>query len=88
MEPREICDQGNGGEMAKLIKKFALTATNATHPTKGLDKDRMSTWTSGDGKVRKQLEYIHVSNDVRTWLNHSKTKGAANPNHENQHKIT
>jgi len=47
----------------------------------------MVTWVSGDGKTQKQLDYIIISDNVKTWLNYSKTKGTSNPNSENQHNI-
>ena len=70
-----------------MINKFDLVATNKIHPPKRGEKERLYTWTSGDGKVQKQLDYILTSNNIRTWCNYSKTKGTANPNSENQHKL-
>ena len=77
-------------EMEKLVKimgKFSLTATNALRPPKNDDKHNLITWTSGDGGVGKQLDYILVNNKIKNWINCSKAKGTANPNSTKQHKI-
>ena len=39
------------------------------------------------GNRKKQLDYIMISDNVKTWINYSKTKGTANPTSENHHKI-
>ena len=70
-----------------MIRDFKLTATNTIHPPKRLEKEKMVTWATGDGKTQKQLDYIMISGNIKTWPNYSKTKGDANPNSENQHKI-
>merc|ERR1712112_265026 len=68
--------------------KFNLTATNTPHPLKNNDKQNLITWVSGDGSVKKQLDYILVNGKVKkTWIIYSKGKGNANPNSDNQHKI-
>ena len=38
-------------------------------------------------KIHKQLDYILISNNIKNWLNYSKTKGTANSNSTNQHKM-
>ena len=70
-----------------MINKFELFAqpTQSTHQRGGerealyMDKRRR--------KIQKQLDYILISNNIRTWLNYSRTKGTANPNSENHHKL-
>ena len=51
------------------------------------DRQRLTTWTSGDGEIQKQLDYIMISKKIKTWLNCSKAKGTDNAHHANQHNI-
>ena len=55
------CENGNGVRLVKTLHKHELTATNTVHPPKGIDKRNLITWTSGDGKIHKQLGYIVIS---------------------------
>ena len=80
-------EKGNGEKLVKTLHKFELTATNTIHTPKNNDKKRLVTWTSGDGKIEKQIDYIMISKNISTWLNYSKAKGTANMNHTNQHNI-
>ena len=80
-------EKGNGGKLEKIMGKFHLTATNTIYTPKNNDKQKLVTWTSGDGKIKKQLDYILVNKETRNWVNNSRAQGTANPNSENQHKI-
>ena len=80
-------EKGNGEKLIKILNKFSLTATNTIHPPKNNDKENLIAWTSGGGKINKQLDYIMISNNMKNWLNFTKTKGTADINGANQHKI-
>merc|ERR1712112_541752 len=80
-------EKGNGEKLEKTLYKNELTAANTIHIPKMRDKKNLITWTSGDRKVNKQLDYIMISKNMRTWLNYAKVKGTANTNQENQHNI-
>ena len=64
-----------------------MAATNTIHPPKNAGKRYMTTWTSGDGNIQKQLDYILVSDNIKNWINYSKTKGTTNINSTNQREI-
>ena len=80
-------ERGKGTKLTKIIYKRELTATNTIHIPKHRDRNNLITWASGDKTINKQLDYIMISKNMRTWLNYTKVKGTANTNHENQHNI-
>jgi len=79
--------RGNGQELVNMMNKFCLAATNRIHPPKNKQKEKLITWTSGDGKIHMRPDYIIISNNVQNWLKITKTKGAENTNTINQHII-
>ena len=80
-------EKGNGGKLVKVLHKYELTATNTIHHPKDNDRRNLTTWTSGDGKIHKQLDYIIIGRNMKTWTNYSKVKGTANTNQTDQHNI-
>ena len=80
-------EKWNVGKLVKTLHKYELTATNTIRPPRGNDRRNLTTWPSGDGEIHKQLHYIMISKNMKTWMNYSKAKGTENTNHANQHNI-
>ena len=75
----KLTEQGDGGQMVKIIEQLKLTATNTIHPPKKNSLYNLITWTSGGGGIHNQLGYILISGNVETWTNYTKVKGGRDP---------
>ena len=53
-------EKGNGPKLVEIMNKFSLTSTTTLHPPKNEEQHNLTTWTSGDGNIQKQLDYILV----------------------------
>lgn len=51
------------------------------------DKNNLITWAGNEGGNKKQHDYTMVNGNSKTWLNYTKTKGAANIRKNFQRKI-
>ena len=65
------------GKMDKSTSKYNLDITNTNYNPKN-NKHEAITWTSGDGEIGKQLDYVMISNKRKNWVSNVKTKGLAN----------
>ena len=69
-------ETGNGDKLKKNIIKHNLAATNTLYnPPNNNNKDDLITWISGGNNIKKQLDYIMISQKRQNWINNSKTKG-------------
>ena len=80
-------EKGEGEKPINILREFELSATITMRPPQKEDKQRLVTWTSGDGQTGKQIDYIVIINDVKNWLNYSRAGGTANTNIAIQHHI-
>ena len=81
------CEKGNGEKLAKKFGRYNFNATNIMYNPKNNDKGELIAWASGCGNVKKQLDYITISNKRKNWVKYVKTKGIDNTNQHYQHKI-
>ena len=73
-------EAGNGKKLEKYISNYKMAAAKTTQiPTKA-DKNNLIAWTSNECANRKQIDYIVVIGNIKTWLNYTKTKCASNIN--------
>ena len=70
-------EKGNGGTHVKILRKFEMASPNAIYPPGNVDPGNLATWISGDGSIRKQLDYVLVGDNINAWINYPKAKGAA-----------
>ena len=49
--------------------------------------NELITWYSGDGEIKKQIDYILISDKHKNWVKNVKTKGIANINQNYQHQM-
>jgi hypothetical protein len=81
-------EKGNGTQLAKFAKRFKMRATNTFFSkTINSHKDDLATWTSPNGKIKKQIDYILVNNHKANWINNVYSAGPANRGNLYGHKI-
>jgi len=52
------------------------------------DKYNLQTWCSGDNNIKKQLDYVTISNKHKNWVINTRIKGTANVNNLYRRNIT
>ena len=52
-----------------------------------MDKRHLYRWHNKEDGTYKQLDYMMISNKQKNWVTQVRTKGAANPNSDNQHQM-
>ena len=80
-------ETGNGDKLKKNIIKHNLAAANTLFNPENNNKDALVTWISGGNNIKKQLDYVMISQKHKNWVNNARTKGIANINQLYQHRI-
>ena len=60
---------------------------NTMFTPKAEKKENLETWRSGDGGIRRQLDYIVISEERKNWVKSTRTKGQATINQMYRNKI-
>ena len=66
--------KGKGMELANIIHKFGLTATNAIPQPKNEETQRLLTCTSANGQISKKIDYIMISNNIKNCVNYTRAE--------------
>ena len=51
-----------------------MYAMNTTYDPKNNERNELITWIGGDGDIKKQLDYILISEKQMNWVNNGKQK--------------
>ena len=70
-----------------MTNKYNVNVTNTFFNPKNDDKKNLVTWISGDGAIKKQIDYIMISGEHKNWVNNVRTKVIANTNQNFHHRI-
>ena len=57
-----------------MVGQFKHTATDTIRPPGENARRNLVTRTSGEGEIDKQLGYILISDNVKTWRKYTKVK--------------
>ena len=72
---------------SKNIIKHNLVATNTLYDPQNNDKEKLMTWISSDSNIKKQLDYIMISQKHKNWIKTQGQKGIAIIEQIYQHRI-